>query len=580
MAIHHFLSILSQRFINIVIFFAVFVFWAFFYPGHILMKEQFSFFLYTQEFWKQYVFQPGGWSVYCGNFLAQFYINQWMGALIQTLLCAALMILLKRILKKMGVSGNLLLVAVFPALLLLTLQCDYCFTPGNTLVLLSPFALTLLYMNMKRVMLRRLVFTLAMLPVYLFSGAAATCCLYVVCIIFEWFVAKDRWKYTTTAWIVFAILLPHLWQIIYLTPNDKLYQIVDYTLDKNINYILIVLLAWLPFCILTVLLVHSQRLTSIASGKFPALVIMILLTSCGFIFFPQTYRHTEELNFRMYLAVTQNEWDKALKTGTRVKTPDQCSAWLINLSLAIKGELPQKMFNYKQTDEHGLIPVRERKRLNVLYGSAFYYHIGMLNEAIRWVYDLYILNKRGMDYHTLTRLAVWNKENGYEQVAAKYFDILNHTLMYRSFAKRECDLSVATRVATAEQVEFFVNEREPLYVITRLFENNKKNPMILDYMLCYQLLKNDLNNFLQIYETDYPTPKELPKAYQEALLEIPMLEMVNFRRYPINQINISRHRSFYELAKKGNNNELEKQFGDTWWNYSFQKKKSVQSKKK
>ena len=102
----------------LLIYFLVFVFWAFFYPGHILMKEQFSLFLYTREFWEQYALQPGGWSVYCGNFLAQFYINQWVGALIQTLLCAVLLILSKRILEKAGARGNLLLASLFPAILL------------------------------------------------------------------------------------------------------------------------------------------------------------------------------------------------------------------------------------------------------------------------------------------------------------------------------------------------------------------------------------------------------------------------------------------------------------------------------
>jgi len=564
---------------ELLISFSVFVFWVFFYPGHVLMKEQLSLFLYTHEFWKQYALQPGGWSVYCGNFLAQFYINQWAGALIQTLMCVVLMILMKRILEKAGARGNLLLTAVFPAMLLFFLQLDYYFSPGNVLTLLCPFALTLLYISMKRVMLRRLVFTLIIVPVYLFSGAVATCCLYAACMIFEWIVANDRWKFATTAWIIPVIFLPRLWQAVYLTPDDKLFQIMDYTPDRSISYIPVVLLAWLLFCIL----IPFWRLKGISSGKFPAVFIIVLLFSCGFFLFPKTYLHAEELKFRMYMAVEQNDWDKALKIGKRIKIYDQNAAWLINLSLAMKGELPQKMFSYPQTNEYGLLPVRERKRLNVFYGSAFYYHIGVLNDAIRWVYDLHILHQRGMDYHTLTRLAVWNKENGYEQVAVKYFDQLSHTLMYRSFARRERERTVTPRVATAGQVEFYFGVREPLNEMTRYYENikndNNFNIMIRDYVLCSLLLKNDLNKFLQMYEAFYLSPKELPKVYQEALLEIANSGMIDLRSYPVNPINTLRHKSFREMAAKGNDHELEKHFGDTWWYYSYRRNTKSGNKK-
>ena len=561
--------------IEFLIYFLVFVFWVFFYPGHILMKEQFSLFLYTHEFWEQHALQPGGWSAYCGNFLAQFYINQWVGALIQTLLCAVLLILSKRILAKTGARGNLLLAALLPAILLFVLQCDYNFNTGNTLSLLCPFALTLLYMNIKRVMVRRLVFTLAMVPVYLFSGAAATCCLYAVCVIFEWFDAKDRWKYVTIAWIVVTVLMPRLWQAAYLTSCDQMFHIVDDSLNESIRYVPVLLLLWIPFCILPVMLVSSQRLTDMASHRFSAMIIIALSFFCGFFLFSKTYRHVEEQKFRMYLAVGQNDWDRALKTGKRVKIPDQNAAWLINLSLAMKGELPQKMFNYPQTNEYGLLPVHERDSFNMLYGSAFCYHIGILNDAIRWIFDSHIMRKRGMDYHTLTRLAVWNKENGYEQVAVKYFNVLNHTLMYRSFAKRQREATITPHVATLEQKDFFISGREPLSDLARHYENNYKNEMILDYLLCGLLLKNDLEKFRKLYDLCYFPSKELPKAYQEALLEMAYFDMIDLQRYPIDQVNALRHQNFIEMIRKGNDKELEKQFGDTWWHYSYRKLKEI-----
>jgi len=500
--------------------FLIFIFWFFFYPNHILLSEQLSLFLYSSEFWKQYALQPGGWSTYCGNFIAQFYIIRWTGALFQTLLFAALLFISRRILIKSGLRGISLLIALLPVIWLLFLQFDYRFTPGNALALICPFALTLLYMNMQTAVVRRLLFSLAIVPVYLFSGPVATCSLYAACVIYEIIVAKDKWKYVTPAWLVITFLMPVFWQMVYLTPNDRFFQIGDYPLDK---------------------------------GNL----------------FPKTYNRLEEKKLGMYMAVSHYNWDEALNIGKRLKIPDQQSARLINLSLAMKDELPQKMFSYLQTDEYGLLPYRDNDHFTMLSGSAFYYHIGLLNEAIRWIFDSNIMRKKGIDYHTLIRLAVWNRENGNEQLAEKYFNILNHTLMYRSHEK----MPVRKRENTVNQKEFYIGGRDPLADMAWHYDNHPQNKMILDYVLCTLLLKNDLVKFQNVYNRYYPDRQILPQSYQEALLEMANRKMVDVRRFPIDKNNEIRYRSFNDLVVKRNEKDLKKQFGDTWWYYSYQKSK-------
>ena len=564
----------NRSIIDYSLYFTVFVFWAFIYSNHILFTEQLSLFLYVPEYWKQYALQPGGWSVYCGNFLAQFYISRWAGALIQTLLCAALLILSKRILMKMDIRGNLLLAHILPALLLLVLQCDYRFTTGNTLALICPFALTLLFMNMQRTMVRRLVFTLLIIPVYLFSGAVATCCLYAACMFFELLRAKDKWKYATLVWLFVMVALPHMWQAVYLMPDNGLFQAIDYQLDESVRFVSLALLAWIPLCVLSVRFISQQRLTAMTSSKGTMVTIVALLLTCGFYLFPKTCNRAEEQMLRMYLAAVQNNWDRVLETGKRAKNPEQCTNCLINLALAMKGELSQKMFNYPQSDEYGLLPEHTGDFFYLCCGSLFFYHIGIPNEAIRWIFDSYILRSRGnMDYHTLTRLAKWNRENGYEQVASKYFDILNHTLMYHSWSKRQRETPLPQREESVDYpVEFYVGSHEPLSDLRLHYENYPQNTMVLDYLLCCLLLKNDPSRFLNLYNTFYQSPKEMPKVYQEALLLIVnMGGTVDIRNYPIDKININKFFRFIDLVEKRNDKELEKQFGDTWWYYSYQK---------
>jgi hypothetical protein len=277
----------------------------------------------------------------------------------------------------------------------------------------------------------------------------------------------------------------------------------------------------------------------------------------------------------MNLAAFQNEWDQILKISKRVKNPDQYTAYYTNLALAMKGELPDKMFRYSQTDESGLFLIREWDDFNLRYGSDFYYHTGIFNEAIRWIFDAYIFRRKGMDYHTLTRLALWNKEGGYEPVAEKYFNILEGTLMYGSWAKRQRNTPVPQQEKSAiTQEEFYIGGREIIADMAWHSDNNPENRMMLDYLLCYLLLKNDLEKFLNLFNICYQSSSnELPQAYQEALLFIAGMGKIDIRNYPISPTIMQRYQTFYSMATKGNEAGLKKKYSDTWWYYSWKKKR-------
>ena len=501
----------------------LFIFWALFYRSHILFVEQLSFFHYTSAFWKQFAFQPGGWAVYCGNFLAQFYIYCWAGALIQTLLALLLLLISENILKKTGVRGDWLLTGLIPALLLAALQLNRHFTTGDALVFITPFALALAYMNFSNVWARRLGYTLAIVPIYLFSGAIPTLCLFTACMFYELLYAKDKLRFSTPLWIIAVILLPFLWQSVYLTPNKDLFKI--------------------PY--------REYNL------------------------FSKMYNRVEEQKFAMSIAASQDKWDDVLKISARVKTPDNHTAFFTNLALSMKGELPQKMFHYQQTDEKGLFLLRvdEWEEFHLRYGAEFFYRIGILNEAIRWIFDANILRAEGMDYHTLTKLAVWNKENGYDRVAAKYFDIMEGTMMYRKWAKDKRKEPNRQNIIYKNANEFYVGGPLLISELVQHYENNPQNTMIPDYLLCYMLLQNDIDRFLALFNILYYNLSiRIPQAYQEALLSAANMRKIDLRNYPIDREHEIRFREFIEYSSSGDKNILKKRFSDTWWYYAYMMK--------
>ena len=549
----------------------MFIFWTFTYPHHILFKEQLSLFLYSSDFLQPYILRPGGWAAYIGDFLAQFYINRWTGALIQTSLMVAILKIMEGILKKAGGNRGLSLRAIIPAMLLAVLQLDKAFTPGDALALICPFALTLLYMNISRAMLRRIVFAIAIVPVYLFSGAAATCCLYLACALYELLFANDKWKYLTPVWTIVAFCLPFVWQKVYMMPNEVLFDILAVPPVDSLKYVPLLLLMFLPLSILAYrFIVLKLRNSYLTLG-----IIMALITCFGYLF-SKGFNRLEENKFGMFFATSQSNWDKVLEISEKVEKADHQAAYLTNLALTMKNELPHKMFHYQQLDEHGLFLDRYWDEYVLRYGSYQYYHLGILNEAIRWIFDAAMAGQNEMDYCSLTRLAAWNQENGYKGTADKYFDILERTLMYRSWAKRQRLTTVPQRKETAmPAAEFFIGGRDPIIDMSWYYEYNPKNQMTLEYMLCCLLLKNDLDKFLQLFNLCYPRQANIPQAYQEALVLIASTGKISIKNYPIDNTLPTRLLSFNQLAAKKNHAELKKQFGDTWWYYAWKIKNKI-----
>jgi hypothetical protein len=428
-------------------------------------------------------------------------------------------------------------------------------------------------MNLPLVLVRRLAYTLAIIPVFLFSGAAATFCLYAACMFYELLYAKDNWKYSTPLWMIAVIFLPFGWQAIYLTSNEGLFDLL-FAKVEGIKYVPLLLLAFTPFCIFVFGLAARKQLFVKAFRKIFSVIFILLLTGCGYYLFSKTVNRLEEQKFGMNIATSQNNWDQVLKISEQVKHPDQQTVFFTNLALSMKGELPQKMFLYPQTDEFGLLIIRITDEFYLRYGSDFYYHIGILNEAIRWIFDAYIMHRNGMNYHALTRLAKWNHENGYKTVASKYFDILDETLMYRSWAKQQRKAPVPQREKSAfTQIEHYIGGREPIYDLAYHYENNPQNHLTLDYLLCCLLLKNDLEKFMNVFVSFYPSSSKIPMAYQEALLALASLDKIDIRNYQIDKNNEDRFRSFTNLVNKGNVKELKKQFSNTWWYYSYRASK-------
>ena len=119
------------------------------------------------------------------------------------------------------------------------------------------------------------------------------------------------------------------------------------------------------------------------------------------------------------------------------------------------------------------------------------------------------------------------------------------------------------------------------YIMTPALKNfeqlmiaNANNQPATDYILCFCLLNNDLENFVNVLTASHYNLKSLPKNYQEAL--VLYLATTNNPNQKTNEAVIDneiakRFKQFSNIAKNINQasyeEALKQNFGNTYWIY-------------
>ena len=161
------------------------------------------------------------------------------------------------------------------------------------------------------------------------------------------------------------------------------------------------------------------------------------------------------------------------------------------------------------------------------------------------------------------------KRIGEDAAATKYLDILAKTLFYGKWARSMMPgrQDEATRAALAEarsrmhRADFVHQFNQLRAILQELLEVNPDNQLARNYLLCYDLLRYDLDAFMEDYLPDMPPGR----LYQEAILiwlsrnEILTPEQVS--RYGVDLSLVDR------MGRFGRNPGA---FKNTYWYYYWQ----------
>ena len=216
-----------------------------------------------------------------------------------------------------------------------------------------------------------------------------------------------------------------------------------------------------------------------------------------------------------------------------------------------------------------------------------YYRLGMIPEAEHCAFEALVSSPKEPNVQTLSRLALTNIVRRDSATAEKYISYFEQSLTYRKWARQQRSNLALAMVDAAFHVpgtpkpyhyrDFFITYQQPDYSLLKLLESNPKHRIAFEYLMAYWMLQKDVEQVKwcmdQFFENfDYPA---IPTHYEEALIVYQNLMQEGddfYMQYPVSQATRERFRHYAQAYKaaqgnKRNLEQLQKQFGNTYWYY-------------
>lgn len=227
------------------------------------------------------------------------------------------------------------------------------------------------------------------------------------------------------------------------------------------------------------------------------------------VLFPKCY---DEATYRLidydYLVRT-GDWEGVLRLSDRHNPDLPMSVSATNLALGMTGQLDSRAFQYYQKGAEGLIPPFTRETVSTWITGEILFHLGMINSAQRFAFEgmeaIPTYKKSGRAVKRLAETAIIR---GDYAIARKYLHILEKTLFYRKWARRNLQLLKNPAETASHPLygqlrrrmpdqDYLFSEGELDKTLGQLYLKDPGNDLARQYLIVYPLLQRDMGKFTQ-----------------------------------------------------------------------------------
>ena len=570
----------------LIVFGALFAFLQMCFEYHFYYIEQSQLFLFSEAYIRNKLLLPGGFSMLVAEFLVQFFIRPYVGALVTAVLLTGVGVCTAGIVKRIAPVSGLFILYVLPMLALLFMHFDFNYRVQGTVCYLMMMALLCGYMRIRNDLFR-LVAGCVLVPVlFWLAGSIAVLFAGMVCL-FEGLRKTPKWYISLigvaevlllgVGTVYFSLMGEYRWVF-----GPDLYY--HYTLHpKEIIYY-----SWicLPLVFLVAFFIRNKN--SLSGKKWRAgisCIAQLAMIAAVLWWGMPKYSDAKTLKLKKldYFARTE-QWDKTIEE-CKGKLTNFLYMCHLNMALANKGELSDKMFNFDQRGPQGLL-VQWNKSENIsCMLSDIYFTMGATASSQEMAFEGYVSAMEDGNPRMLKRLVQTNLIYGTYPVAEKYISILDKTYAYRDWAQSQRKYLYNDEVVESDPIlgtrRRMLPDRNSLAMIKGLagdlalfLEKGPANSAALQYLGAMYLLAKDLEGFKALVEKYYGTEflPVLPVHFQEAVIVMSEKEPDYWKRFNVSETIVARFTDYKKQVLANRNNSaiaglLNRSYGNTYWFY-------------
>ena len=570
----------------LIVFGALFAFLQMCFEYHFYYIEQSQLFLFSEAYIRNKLLLPGGFSMLVAEFLVQFFIRPYVGALVTAVLLTGVGVCTAGIVKRIAPVSGLFILYVLPMLALLFMHFDFNYRVQGTVCYLMMMALLCGYMRIRNDLFR-LVAGCVLVPVLFWLAGSITVLFAGMVCLFEGLRKTPKWYISLigvaevlllgVGTVYFSLMGEYRWVF-----GPDLYY--HYTLHpKEIIYY-----SWicLPLVFLVAFFIRNKN--SLSGKKWRAgisCIAQLAMIAAVLWWGMPKYSDAKTLKLKKldYFARTE-QWDKTIEE-CKGKLTNFLYMCHLNMALANKGELSDKMFNFDQRGPQGLL-VQWNKSENIsCMLSDIYFTMGATASSQEMAFEGYVSAMEDGNPRMLKRLVQTNLIYGTYPVAEKYISILEKTYAYRDWAQSKRKYLYNDEVVESDPIlgtrRRMLPDRNSLAMIKGLagdlalfLEKGPANSAALQYLGAMYLLAKDLEGFKALVEKYYGTEflPVLPVHFQEAVIVMSEKEPDYWKRFNVSETIVARFTDYKKQVLANRNNSaiaglLNRSYGNTYWFY-------------
>lgn len=537
---------------------------------------------------------PGGFCMVAGEALVQYYTSSWFVLWVNSVFLCGVGFLCYLLLQEVAPRGYHLLLALFPVLGLLKVHTSPFYVLDGTVGIFLFLLFSYGFIRIRRTGVRLFYGVTSVALLYGLAGqlvALYGCVVFAMC----WVCRKEK-RYVSVVVGLSGILLACAGMRwgggVPLTDGiySERYQEAQLQPDSYLYYV------WIRFtALLLVLFVTAFVLKAFPWGK--RLVrggVVGGLSAVLFVFssfcLPGAYEVRNNRMNELSVWAQRNDWDTIIREHPEKGMTDYADLNYLNMALAQKGILGDRLFHYDQKGPQGLLIPWDRTYYMSCLLSDIHYRIGDISLAEGYAMEGLTLAKRGGSPRMLQRLVQISLIRKDWALADKYLGILRRLPGYRHLAEtyagyvRHPEKIGQDEELSAKTIPAFQPDNLLCLIdIDSLWAGHLSEPVenriAWEYWGCSYLLAKEMEKFKAFLLRTGTSSKEpaLPVHFQEAALVLAVEDLSVLGKVSVRPEIMKRYKQFQADILKVKNSgdglpELYRQYGDTFWFYYYCKK--------